>query len=106
MQDKRNIENVIQEIMGLVVDYAKCYHSRRTCKGALFDDVEKKSDAIESKLREMVEQTTVQKPLSDEQMETLIEKHAPPIHPDFSEDDDFDELIRAVERAHGITEGI
>lgn len=91
MQDK------IQEIMGLVEEMVG-YDSRVARHMCLVE--------IQSKLREFVEQTTIQKPLSDEQMETLIEKHAPPIHPDFSEDDDFDELVRAVERAHGITKGI
>lgn len=67
-------------------------------------ELEKENTSLKNHIS-LLKQTAVQKPLSDEQMETLIEKHAPPIHPDFSEDDDFDELIRAVEHAHGITEG-
>jgi len=35
--------------------------------------------------------------LSDEDKELLITLHAPPIHPDFSEDDSFDDLLRKHE---------
>jgi hypothetical protein len=42
------------------------------------------------------------KPLTDEEIELLAVKHAPPIDPAFAKDDDFIEFARAVERAHGI----
>jgi hypothetical protein len=41
------------------------------------------------------------KPLTDEEIELLAAKHAPPIDPDFG-DDDWIEFARAIERAHGI----
>jgi hypothetical protein len=44
-------------------------------------------------------------PLTEEEIELLALKHAPPIHPDFTEDDDFIEFARAIERAHGIGGG-
>jgi|694.fasta_scaffold74150_8 hypothetical protein len=42
------------------------------------------------------------KPLTDEEIELLAVKHAPPIDPEFAKDDDFIEFARAIERAHGI----
>jgi hypothetical protein len=42
------------------------------------------------------------KPLTDEEVELLAVKHAPPIDPAFAKDDDFIEFARAIERAHGI----
>jgi hypothetical protein len=42
------------------------------------------------------------KPLTDEEIELLAVKHAPPIDPAFAQHDDFIEFVRAVERAHGI----
>ena len=42
------------------------------------------------------------KPLTDEEIELLAVKHAPPIDPAFAEHDDFIEFARAIERAHGI----
>ncbi len=42
------------------------------------------------------------KPLTDEEIELLAVKHAPPIDPAFAKDDDFIEFARAIERAHGI----
>ena len=42
------------------------------------------------------------KPMSDLDMESLVLKHAPPIHPDFLDKDDHEELIRAVEHFHNI----
>lgn len=36
--------------------------------------------------------------LSNEKLEALIIRHAPPIHPDFIEDDGFEELCEAIER--------
>jgi hypothetical protein len=45
---------------------------------------------------------TPRKPLTDEEIESLAVKHAPPIDPAFAKDDDFIEFARAVERAHGI----
>lgn len=44
-------------------------------------------------------------PLTEGEIELLALKHAPPIHPDFTEDDDFIEFARAIERAHGIGGG-
>jgi hypothetical protein len=41
------------------------------------------------------------KPLTDEEIELLAVKHAPPTDPDFG-DDDWIEFARAIERAHGI----
>ena len=35
--------------------------------------------------------------LSDDELDLLITLHAPPIHPDFKDDDDFIELARAIE---------
>jgi hypothetical protein len=35
--------------------------------------------------------------LTEEEIELLSIKHAPPIHPDFTEDDDFIEFARAIE---------
>lgn len=37
--------------------------------------------------------------LTDDEKCELIDKHAPPIHPDFSDDDGFDELVDAIEQA-------
>jgi hypothetical protein len=42
------------------------------------------------------------KPLTDEEIELLAVKHAPPIDPAFAQHDDFIEFARAVERTHGI----
>ncbi len=42
------------------------------------------------------------KPLTDEEIELLAVKHAPPIDPAFAQHDDFIEFARAIERAHGI----
>ena len=42
------------------------------------------------------------KPLTDEEIELLAVKHAPPIDPAFAKDDEFIEFARAIERAHGI----
>ncbi len=42
------------------------------------------------------------KPLTDEEIELLAVKHAPPVDPAFAEHDDFIEFARAIERAHGI----
>ena len=41
------------------------------------------------------------KPLTDEEIELLAVKHAPPIDLDFG-DDDWIDFARAIERAHGI----
>lgn len=37
--------------------------------------------------------------LTDDERQDLIGKHAPPIHPDFTEDDGFENLVDAIERA-------
>ena len=37
--------------------------------------------------------------LTDEEADILIMLHAPPIHPDFNDDDDFIELVNAIEAA-------
>ncbi len=42
------------------------------------------------------------KPLTDEEIELLAVKHAPPIDPAFAQHDDFIEFARAIERAHGV----
>ena len=42
------------------------------------------------------------KPLTEEEIEVLQAKYAPPVHPDFSETDDWMAFARAIERAHGI----
>jgi hypothetical protein len=42
------------------------------------------------------------KTLTDEEIELLAVKHAPPIDPAFAQHDDFIEFARAIERAHGI----
>lgn len=36
--------------------------------------------------------------LTDEDKQLLITKHAPPIHPDYADKDDFEELIDEVEK--------
>jgi hypothetical protein len=55
---------------------------------------------------QMIEEVTrtepERKPLTDEEIELLAVKHAPPIDPEFAKDDDFIEFARAIERAHGI----
>jgi hypothetical protein len=43
-----------------------------------------------------------QEPLTDEEIDLLAVKHAPPIDPAFAQHDDFIEFARAIERAHGI----
>lgn len=42
------------------------------------------------------------KPLTEEEIEVLEAKYAPPVHPDFAETDDWFAFARAIERAHGI----
>lgn len=37
--------------------------------------------------------------LTDDQKDELIEKHAPPIHPDFKNDDGFENLVDAIDSA-------
>ena len=37
--------------------------------------------------------------LTDDEIDLLITLHAPPIHPDFNDDDDFIELVEAIEAA-------
>ena len=36
--------------------------------------------------------------LSEERIELLAIKHAPPVHPDYQDDDDWQEFARAIER--------
>ena len=50
----------------------------------------------------MDERKVQRKPLTDEEIELLAVKHAPPIDPAFAQHDDFIEFARAIERAHGI----
>lgn len=105
MQDKRNIENVVQGIMELVDAYVNAEIDYRI---ALNIDVgvhsaEKSSyeaeSLLESKLREIVENSlSVREPLSNEMAQKL-----------WAETPDIDcksggiALVRKVERAHGIT---
>jgi hypothetical protein len=42
------------------------------------------------------------KPLTEDEIELLAVKHAPPIDPAFAQHDDFIEFVRAIERKHGI----
>jgi hypothetical protein len=62
-------------------------------------------DAVEALLREKNTAPPQRQPLTEEEIELLALKHAPPIHPDFTEDDDFIEFARAIERKHGIGGG-
>jgi len=43
--------------------------------------------------------------LTDEEIELLAVKHAPPIDPAFAQHDDFIEFARAIERAHEAKQG-
>ena len=57
MQDKRNIENVVQEIMGLVDAYGTAVHDNSTGNPSNYTLAHAESaayQAIESKLRELV----------------------------------------------------
>lgn len=92
MQDKNTTsvynENIVQEIMGLVQEYAD--YERQVVR-----------KEIESKLRELVENKfSVQKPLSDDEIEDIAS--------DTDRSDDHEnhinelEFARAIERAHGI----
>jgi hypothetical protein len=55
---------------------------------------------------QMIEEVTrtepERKPLTEDEIELLSVKHAPPIDPAFAQHDDFIEFARAIERAHGI----
>jgi hypothetical protein len=62
----------------------------------LYDDVplqmlKKRVQALEAKLAKPWQG------LTDEDKELLITLYAPPIHPDFSDDDSFDDLLRKHE---------
>ena len=102
MQDKRNIENVVQEIMGLVGSYGTAVHDNSTGNPSDYTLAHAESaayNAIESKLREIVENSlSVREPLSNEMAQKL-----------WAETPDIDcksggiALVRKVERAHGIT---
>ena len=69
MQDKRNIENVVQEIMGLVGSYGTAVHDNSTGNPSDYTLAHAESaayNAIESKLREIVENSlSVREPLSE-----------------------------------------
>lgn len=80
MQDKRNIENVVQEIMGLVIE-----HGELCCENNELGH-NYRERKIESKLRELVRE-----PLTQEQ----IERES--LHEQFCDG------VRFAERAHNIT---
>ena len=111
MQDKKNIENVVQEIMGLVSTHASKVH-RASFIGSAKENSACRSEAdkirskIESKLRELVENSfSVREPLSDEQR-LLIWQHVSLIgvaKPSY--DAWFQAGVSAAERAHNITKG-
>jgi hypothetical protein len=64
----------------------------------LWDEIDEKAvTALRAALAE-----PERKPLTDEEIELLAVKHAPPIDPAFAQHDDFIEFARAIERAHGI----
>lgn len=105
MQDKRNIENVVQEIMRMVDEYVNAEIDYRV---ALKIDVgvrsaEKSSyeaeSLLESKLRELVGNSfSVREPLSD----GIIKMIDDSTH--FHESVDWPiRFARAIERAHNIT---
>lgn len=107
MQDK---EKVIVEIMGLVSVYGSAVEATVLSEG---DSREEHKEfraykLVESKLRELVKQTTVQKPLSDEEILSLD-----CIYIDTDPDGESFEVptscvgrfARNIERAHGITKG-
>lgn len=66
MQDKRSIENVVQEIMGLVnnvIDRREAYQDHQISRN--WCEYESARGRLESKLRELVENSfSVRKPLS------------------------------------------
>lgn len=102
MQDK---EKVIVEIMGFVSAYGNAVEATVTGKPdnfTLISDENAAFKAIESKLRDFMEQTTSQKPLSDEEIDalwmfcgdlTIPQKVQRRI------------IVRTAEATHGITKG-
>lgn len=89
MQDKRNTESVVQEIIGLVDDIIGCDSA-----GYQFECKRE----IQSKLHELVERCSVREPLSDDEIEKATgTKHGTPT---FLVATGF---VRATERAHNIT---
>ncbi len=64
------------------------------------DDFQAALDAITALRTALAEPE--RKPLTDEEIELLAVKHAPPIDPAFAQHDDFIEFARAIERKHGI----
>lgn len=94
MQDKRNIENVVQEIMTLIDGYAA---SASTNLHML----------IESKLRELVENSFyVREPLSDEEVQGIFDKHYEEYYSGKIQEISIFTFTRTIERAHGITNTI
>lgn len=115
MQDKKNIENVVQEIMGLIDDWSE--KDFRAAEARLdpwsehdpaapmqmLEKLDKEvNDAralIESKLRELVEDSfSVREPLSDAEIKEYIG-----VERGNSNFVVLEAVVRATERAHNIT---
>lgn len=90
------MEDKIQEIMELVDEYAQAVEESVRGGDVICSALERETSiykAIRSKLRKLVERCSVQEPLSNQDAETLIR------------DCDYLpwEIVKAVERAHNIT---
>ena len=95
MEDKRNTESVVQEIMGLVDDVLGCDSA-----GYQFECKRQ----IQSKLRELVERCSVREPLSDEHVLSMQERYVGGVCPQYPLDaSDWINFARAIELAHNIT---
>lgn len=91
-------KEVVDDIMGLVTQHAYIYYSSTIGGYRDADDVKESERAIESKLRELVENKfSVREPLSDADCEEIYWDW---VDSSCSEID----LVRAIERAHGIFE--
>ena len=103
MQDKINIENVVQEIMGLVSTYAQMHRASfmgsAKENSAYRSEADKTRNKIESKLRNLAENSFyVREPLRDEVIKMIDDS----TH--FHESTDWSiRFARAIERAHNIT---
>lgn len=112
MQDKRNIENVVHEIMVLVdalsvecisfgIGQIECSKEDRVLLG---EDVKKARSHLESKLRDLVENSfSVREPLSDEQRLLMWQRVSLRGVAKPSYDAWFQAGVSAAERAHNIT---
>ena len=101
MEDK---EKAIVEIMGLVSAYGSAVEATVLSEGHSREEHKefRAYKLVESRLRELVKQTTLQQPLSDDEIEDLLGE----ANRGFDiEAEHYFKAFRDAERAHGIIKG-